>query len=216
MQLKAVPQPKGRKPLLPRPVGARMGRSRQLWFLRARLEQGVVTVQTPLGASGTELRLASLQLPYAQPRERGRWWDSITLQDCHENVHMLGVSHVNISISVHDEGLGSERPRDLPKVTQQRANIKLCCFQIQFSCSSYMACWLLLWRSKRGGLTDPRPAGWLPLGLWAGHVLIWSIRRNRLGSAYMLRSAKECGGALGRNNRPWSKGVDLPVTCMSG
>lgn len=97
-------------------------------------------------------------------RERGGWWDGITLQDCHASVHMLGVSYENIRISVHDEGLGSERPSDLPKVTQQRANIKLCCFQIQFSCSSHMACWLLLWRSKRGGLTGPHPAGWLPLG----------------------------------------------------
>lgn len=44
---------------------------------------------------------------------------------------------------------------------------------------------------------------------WADSMLIWNTRRNRLGSAYMLRTAKECGGAQGRNNRPRSKGVDL-------
>ena len=50
---------------------------------------------------------------------------------------------------------------------------------------------------------------WAP---WASHMLIW----NRFGSAYMLRSAKESGGAQGRNNRPWSKGVDLHVTGVPG
>lgn len=74
--------------------------------------------------------------------------------------------------------------------------------------SSVLLTWLIASYHGEAGLSH-----WVSR---VGHVLIWSTRRNGLGSAYMRRSAKECGGAQGRNNRPQSKGVDLHVTCMPG